>query len=215
MSHNLTREFFENLKFMVNNITNLRFNLADPAKSASLLIQKHLTHKKAMHLVSDLSNIIKEPANISMKDLILTNNQEDPAFKLFEQITIFIHNTIKKIQEKSKTITKNGNLLIELEELIRSIKNTQHNIIQLKNASNIIKPNNILSGKLESLNHALSDLLLTSNKIIHPISNTTKVAIFSDNHPKNNKRQKVLKRITEDQHKTNLHQRTKGRHKEK
>lgn len=216
MSHNLTKEFFENLKCMVNNITNLRFNLPENSKPAGLLVQKNLAHKKAMNLVTDLSDILKEQANINMKDLIHANNQTDPAFKLFEQITDFIHNTIKKIQERSKTITNHGNLLVELEELIKSTKHTQHNIMQLRNASNTLNPNNIFTTKLDHLNHALSDLLLTSNKIIHPISDTTSnFTIFSDNNPKKKKITKSSKTLSEEQHKTNLHQRTKGRHHEK
>lgn len=213
MSHNLTREFFENLRFMVNNITNLRFNLPDNSKTSGLLVAKNLAHKKAMAIVTDLSDILKNPANINMKDLIHANNKNDPAFQLFEQITIFIQNTIKKIQEKAKTITKHGNLQTELEELIKSTKNTQHNIMQLRNASNTLNPNNIFTAKLDSLNHALSELLLTSNKIVHPISNTPpKFTVFSANNPKKKKIKKLPEILPAEQHKNNLHQRTTGRH---
>lgn len=220
MPHNLTREFFDNLKRMINNIIDFRYNVINDSDQLSRLEKKQnlsLSQKNSMYLVQELSSILGENPieqkkyHINMKDLINSSNNDTPALKLFEEIKNFIIQTKALIQEHSdKTIA--------IQHLILSIKATQQNIIQLRNASTRLKPdNNIFTEELDKLARAVSDLLLICHKVTHNLSTTPSTfTTFSSKKTSTSKTTKLVKQPQKLPHKkppiSTLHQRTQGRH---
>lgn len=216
MQQNLTREFFGNLTRMVNNIINFRYNIINDSEQLSSLEKKQrlsLSQKNSMYLVQELSSILGENPieqkkyHINMKDLINSSNKDTPALKIFEEIKNFIIQTKALIQEHSdKTI--------EIKHLILSIKSTQQNIMQLRNASTRLKPdNNIFTEELDKLARAVSDLLLTCHKVTHNLLTTPNTFTkFSSANSKTKKAKKQNQKLPNKKPPiTALHQRNPGR----
>ena len=167
---NLTKELFNNLKDSLQTIIDIRETLIEDVKQLDLKDQKFiiLLQKHAIALTTELD--IKHING--MKTLMNTTDTHLPEFKLFEEITNFMHQASTLIHQKAPIVHEIlshqpqykpiiNKLLTGIEKLVTYTQITQKNISRLLNADRRLKTitNSPFKKTLGNLDTALLTLL--------------------------------------------------------